>query len=37
MSEFCSPDFTVIWGNSEKITVKTLGEILPFGFDKDSL
>lgn len=37
MGEFCSPDFTVIWGNSEKITVKTLGEILPFGFDKDSL
>ena len=37
MGEFCSPDFIVIWGNSEKITVKTLGEILPFGFDKSSL
>ena len=37
MGEFCSPDFIVIWGNSEKITVKALGEILPFGFDKTSL
>ena len=37
MGEFCSPDFIVIWGNNEKITVKTLGEILPFGFNKSSL
>ena len=37
MGEFCSPNFTVIWGNSEKITVKDLGEILPYGFDKSSL
>ena len=37
MGEFCSPDFIVIWGNNENITVKTLGEILPFGFNKSSL
>lgn len=37
MGEFCSPDFIVIWGNNEKITNKTLGEILPFGFDKSNL
>jgi cytidine deaminase len=37
MSEFCSPDFYVIWGNEEKITKKTLGEILPCGFDKNNL
>ena len=37
MSEFCSPDFYVIWGNNENITVKTLGEILPFGFDKSNM
>ena len=37
MGEFCSPDFYVIWGNEEKLTKKTLGEILPFGFDKNNL
>ena len=37
MGEFCSPDFIVIWGNSEKITNKTLGEILPCSFDKSNL
>ena len=37
MSEFCNKDFRVIWGNGEKITDKTLGEILPFGFDKTNL
>ena len=37
MSEFCNKDFRVIWGNGEKITDKTLGEILPFGFDKSNL
>lgn len=37
MAEFCSADFHVIWGNGEKITDKTLGEILPFGFDKNNL
>ncbi len=37
MSEFCSPDFLVIWGNSDKITVKKLSEVLPYGFDKSNL
>ena len=37
MSEFCKKDFYVIWGNGEKITKKTLGEILPDGFDKNNL
>ena len=37
MGEFCTPDFIVIWGNSESITVKTLGEVLPYGFSKSSL
>ena len=37
MGEFCSENFIVIWGNSENITQKTLGEILPFGFDKSNL
>lgn len=37
MAEFCSADFHVIWGNGEKITDKTLGEILPFGFDNNNL
>ena len=37
MSEFCSRDFYVIWGNEEKITKKTLAEILPDGFDKNNL
>ena len=37
MSEFCSGDFIVIWGNGEKITEKKLSEIFPFGFDKNNL
>ena len=37
MAEFCHKDFVVIWGNGEKITTKTLGEILPCGFDKSNL
>lgn len=37
MSEFCSGDFIVIWGNGEKITEKKLSEVLPFGFDKNNL
>ena len=37
MSEFCSKDFYVIWGNDEKITKKALGEILPEMFDKNNL
>ena len=37
MSEFCGKDFLVMWGSDEKITERTLGEILPDGFDKNNL
>ena len=37
MAEFCSGEFHVIWGNSEKITAKTLADVIPFGFDKSNL
>ena len=37
MSEFCTKDFIIIWGNGEKLTNKTLAEIMPFGFDKSNL
>ena len=37
MAEFCNKDFIVIWGNGEKLTKKTLAEMLPFGFDKNNL
>ncbi len=37
MGEFCGADFRVIWGDGEKITERTLKEILPDGFNKDNL
>ena len=37
MSEFCGEEFIVIWGNGEKITKKTLAEMMPFSFDKTNL
>ena len=37
MGEFCGKDFRVIWGNDEKVTVRTLEEILPDGFNKSNL
>ncbi len=37
MAEFCRSDFHVIWGNKDKVTAKTLGEIMPFAFDKTNL
>lgn len=37
MAEFCSPEFQIIWGNSEKLTHKTLADILPHSFDKENL
>jgi cytidine deaminase len=37
MSEFCSADFRVIWGNKENITDKTLADIMPFSFDKNNI
>ena len=37
MAEFCKQNFRVIWGNGEKITEKTLAEIMPCAFDKTNL
>lgn len=37
MSEFCDKGFIVIWGNGEKMTKKTLDEMLPFGFNQSKL
>ena len=37
MTEFCKPDFRVIWGNGEIVTAKTLCEIMPDSFDKTNL
>ena len=37
MSEFCGKEFIVIWGNGEKITNKTLAEMMPFSFDNTNL
>ena len=37
IGEFCKGDFLVIWGDGEKITERTLAEILPDGFNKDNL
>ena len=37
MAEFCKKDFRVIWGNDDRITIKTLVEILPYGFDKEKM
>jgi cytidine deaminase len=37
MAEFCKKDFRVIWGNDDRITIKTLAEILPYGFDKEKM
>ena len=37
MGEFCDKDFRVIWGDGEKITERTLAQILPDLFDKNNL
>ena len=37
MTEFCNKDFRVIWGNQDKVTAKTLAEIMPDSFDKTNL
>ena len=37
MAEFCDEDFTVILAAEGKVVVKTLGELYPYGFSKDSL
>ncbi len=37
MAEFCDPDFRVILGNSENITVYRLEQLLPYAFDESSM
>ena len=32
MVEFCSPEFRVLMGNGEQITVRTLAELIPLSF-----
>ncbi len=37
MSEFCDGDFEIILYNGKEIKVHTLGELMPFRFNKDSI
>ena len=37
MSEFCDKDFEVVLYNGSEIRVHTLGELLPYTFDKENL
>ncbi len=37
MSEFCDKDFEIVLYNGTEIRVHTLGELLPYGFNKDSI
>lgn len=37
MSEFCDSNLVILTGTPDKITERTLGEILPFGFDKSNV
>lgn len=37
LSEFCSPDMRVIVASEGETLVKTLGELLPYGFGKESM
>lgn len=37
MAEFCKETFKIIWGNEEENECHSLGELLPFGFDKKNL
>lgn len=37
MAEFCGQDFKVVLGTLEKYKVYTLSELLPHGFDSDSM
>lgn len=37
MSEFCEGNLVILTGTPDKITERTLGEILPFGFDKSNV
>ena len=37
MAEFCDADFRVILGNSQKLSLHTLGELLPYAFSPKDL
>ncbi len=37
MAEFCRPGFKVITGAPEKLSIRTLGELLPNAFSEDDL
>ena len=37
MSEFCDKDFEIVLYNGKEIRVHTLGELLPYTFNKDQL
>jgi cytidine deaminase len=37
LSEFCKADMRIIIGASDKALTTTLGELLPYGFGKESM
>lgn len=37
LSEFCGADLKIVLFNGNSIKLSTLGELFPFGFDKDSI
>ena len=37
LAEFCTSDMKIVMGTPEKITVSTLGELLPYSFGKANL
>ena len=37
LAEFCDADMRIVMGTPDKITVSTLGELLPYSFGKDNL
>lgn len=37
LSEFCDSDMKVVMGTPEKISVSTLGDLLPYSFNKTNL
>lgn len=37
LAEFCDKDFKIVMGTPERITVSTLGELLPYSFGKANL
>lgn len=37
MAEFCDADFRIIMPSDEGATVRTLSELLPYGFGKDNI